>query len=346
MAKKRKNRKKSTLPPKVLIFSLMLLSILVTGAIFYLNLDKKEEKASFKVENSSTDEELMNKMKKMLQDERVRLDEKKKEQVAALPPVPVLKKIEEKEASKEEEKPSEVADYEKSLKKEPKVIDFKPQKKEHYEGRPKLAIIIDDVSFPNHVKKIKSIPFPVTPSILPPTKRHPDSHKLAKEFDCYMVHLPLEAQNHNSPEERTLRVGNSFNEIENWIKELKKQFPKALFYNNHTGSKFTENSRAMEYLIKALKESEIEFLDSKTTPRSVASAVGEKYGMNIYSRDVFLDNSFNEEDIKKQLKEAVRIAKLRGKAIAIGHPHISTLSVLKNAKPLLKDVEVVYIKDL
>ena len=43
---------------------------------------------------------------------------------------------------------------------------------------------------------------------------------------------------------------------------------------------------------------------------------------------------------------AVDIAKRKGYAIAIGHPHTNTLKVLINAKSLFRDVELVYIKEL
>ncbi|NLC27349.1 MAG: divergent polysaccharide deacetylase family protein [Campylobacteraceae bacterium] len=302
---------------------------------------------------SDSDNALMEKMRTMLLDERKRLDEKPLEslvgaQKESIPPEPTpinpQKTI--KVEKKVSEKPSEVADYEKSLRKSPKTIHFDSKKTIPFSGAPKLAIIIDDVAFAYHVEKIKQIPFAVTPSILPPTERHPNSHELANQFDVYMVHLPLEAISHGSPESRTLMTNDSYEKIKNWINELQVQFPKATFYNNHTGSKFTENSEAMDRLIRVLKEKNITFLDSRTTPRSVAIEIGNRYDMSIQTRDVFLDNSYEKEAIRTQLKEAVSIAKARGKAIAIGHPHKNTLSVLEHAKPLLEGVEVVYVKEL
>ncbi|MBE0495889.1 MAG: divergent polysaccharide deacetylase family protein, partial [Campylobacterales bacterium] len=269
---------------------------------------------------------------------------------AVLPPEPEKpRKSEPVEPTVYEEtqqRPSEVVDYEKSLQKSSKTVVFEKKPPVAFSGRPKLVIIIDDVSFAHHVPKIKEIPFKITPSILPPTARHPDSHTLANEFSVYMVHLPLEALSHNTPEEKTLKVGDTEEAIQAWIRELKTLFPKALYYNNHTGSRFTAHLGSMEKLLRVLKKEKLVFLDSRTTPHAKAPELAKKYGMLIHSRDVFLDNSYEKEAIRTQLKEAVRLAKRNGQAIAIGHPHANTLSVLAGAKEILAEVDVVYVGEL
>ena len=54
------------------------------------------------------------------------------------------------------------------------------------------------------------------------------------------------------------------------------------------------------------------------------------------SRDVFLDNDRTASKIAMRLAETERIARRRGYAIAIGHPHDSTLSALENWIPAVK----------
>jgi polysaccharide deacetylase 2 family uncharacterized protein YibQ len=46
------------------------------------------------------------------------------------------------------------------------------------------------------------------------------------------------------------------------------------------------------------------------------------------TRNVFLDNDLDAEKIKAQLAELERVARRRGQAIAIGHPHGVTVDVL------------------
>ena len=213
-------------------------------------------------------------------------------------------------------------------------------------ARPKLAIIIDDVSFKSHVKTIKELHIPITMSFLPPSKRHPNSAKLAAKEHFYMVHLPMEAQNFTKEEPFTLRVDDSKKKILMRIREIKKLFPRVSYINNHTGSKFTSNEIAMNRLLYAFKEQHIHFIDSRTTAQTKAPRVMKNFGYKYMARDVFLDHHTDKAYIKQQIKKAIAIAKSHGSAIAIGHPHANTIAALRESKNLFKDVELVYINKL
>ncbi len=209
--------------------------------------------------------------------------------------------------------------------------------------KPKLAIIIDDVSFKRDVDAIKALKLPVTMSFLPPSKRHPDSAKLAASEPFYMVHLPLEAMRFNAEEAETLYVRDSQQHISERIHRIKSLFPKMRYVNNHTGSKFTANELAMNRLMFALRKEKISFIDSRTTAETKVPRVMKNYGLPYVARDVFLDHVADVNEIKRQLKRAIGIAKESGSAIAIGHPRHDTLQALKESKTLLKEVELVTI---
>ncbi len=213
-------------------------------------------------------------------------------------------------------------------------------------NKPKLVIIIDDVAFKNEVKMIKSIPYKITPSFFPPTKRHPNTIYYAKTFKDYMVHLPMQATHFSHPEPNTLLITDNYTTIKKRIDEIKKYFPRVKFINNHTGSKFTSNSKAMSYLFKALKKDNLGFVDSMTTPHSKSKTIEKIYNIPLFRRNVFLDNEQNPAYIRKQLKEAIKIAQKRGYAIAIGHPHKITLQTIKNSKDILNKVDVITINEL
>jgi len=219
-------------------------------------------------------------------------------------------------------------------------------KKTHKHKKPQLVIIIDDVSFKNETKLIKQIPFHITPSFFPPTKRHPFTTVYAKTFSDYMVHVPMQAMHYPHPEPHTLKVTDNYPTIQKRINIIKKEFPRAKFINNHTGSRFTSNLQAMNKLFMALKKDHLGFVDSRTTPFTKASVVDKIYNIPMYSRNIFLDDKENPEYIRNQLKKAVKIAEKKGYAIAIGHPHKVTLITLKNAGNILKNVKVVYIDEL
>lgn len=211
---------------------------------------------------------------------------------------------------------------------------------------PKLVIIIDDVASYDHISEIKKINLKLTPSLMPASSDFPNTPKIAKNLDFYMIHLPLEALKYNSNSIKTLKVNDSFEEISKEIYKIRKDFPNTKFINNHTGSKFTSNKKAVIKLLDVLDEYSFIFVDSKTISNSKVEEVLKSKNQKYIFRDVFLDNTQNLKDIENELKKAVQIAKKRGFAIAIGHPKKQTLKVLKNSGDILKCVEVVYLKDI
>lgn len=210
----------------------------------------------------------------------------------------------------------------------------------------KLVIIMDDVSYAHDVKSIQSTGLPLVMSFLPPSSRHPDSALLAKQQGEYMVHLPLEAVAFHDEEPTTLHVDSSEEEIEKRLDALKQLYPKVHYMNNHTGSKFTSDSEAMDKLIRVMKKEGLQFVDSRTIASSKAREATGKYGMRYLTRDVFLDDQDGVSNVKKQIKEAVAKAKRYGTAIAIGHPRADTIEALKESKELLKEVQLVGIDQI
>lgn len=211
-------------------------------------------------------------------------------------------------------------------------------------GKPKLAIIMDDVSLKSQADELKKLSIKVTPSIFPPEMKHPKSAELAKEFSVYMVHLPLQALNYTNEKANTLHAGDSKEKISQRIKAIKNDFKGVKYINNHTGSGFTSDFKSTLALLNELKNSEIYFIDSLTTNKSTVLEASQKLGLKYAYRDVFLDNEQNVAKILKMINSAVEVAKKDGVAIAICHPYKSTFEALKIAqKDAFKGVEVVYV---
>lgn len=221
----------------------------------------------------------------------------------------------------------------------PKVI-----KKES--NKPKLAIIIDDMTTQGQINHVLKLGYTVNMAFLPPTSGHKNSAKITNNLEKFMIHLPLQASNFLFEEENTLHIDDDINKIENRIKKLREQYPNTNFLNNHTGSKFTSNAAAMDRLFTMLKKYNYTFLDSKTTAKSVAPQVAKKHNVKMFSRNIFLDNKKDKIYIQNQLKKAIKIAKKNGLAIAIGHPYSITFKTLEESKHLLEGLELVYIQDL
>ncbi len=213
--------------------------------------------------------------------------------------------------------------------------------------RAKLVIIIDDVHTRAQIDAIKALHMKITPSIFPPYKLSPNSHLLAQGLEHYMIHLPMESGNKQfNTQYKTLKVSFSNKKIENRIKELRLLFPKAKFINNHTGSVFTSDYSSMHLAYRIMRENGFIFLDSKTKNTSKVKEIANSYGDVYVARDIFIDNTHTVVAIHEQLKKAVKIAKRKGYAIAIGHPHKVTMQALASAEEILKGVELVYIDEL
>jgi len=212
--------------------------------------------------------------------------------------------------------------------------------------KPKLIIIIDDISNVNQVKAIKSIGYPITMSFFPPEVGRIHSNEAAKNIKNYMVHLPCEANSRAFDEPKTLHTTDPYYVYDERIAEIRELFPRARFINNHTGSKLTADRKSMDRLMKALKKYDFAFIDSLTTSKSVARIYAKKYGVKYFRRNVFIDNKQDVDYILNKIKRAIAIAKKRGIAIAIGHPHKETFIALKKAKRYFKNIKLIYINDL
>jgi hypothetical protein len=99
--------------------------------------------------------------------------------------------------------------------------------------------------------------------------------------------------------------------------------------NNHMGSKFTGSPVGMAQVMSELRSRGLLFLDSMTSSDSVGLGLAARMGVAHTSRDVFIDNEpENMDSIRRQLDKLEDIARRRGAAVGIGHPHDTTLEVL------------------
>src|SRR5262249_30268306 len=147
--------------------------------------------------------------------------------------------------------------------------------------------------------------------------------------DEIWLHTPME------PMDRALNAGPNVLQTELPPAEIKRRLDWALSrltgyvgINNHMGSRFTSNAPGMTIVLDELKARGLAFLDSKTTPRSVAGRLAGEIGVAHIDRDVFIDNDETVEAVLRQLAETERVAAKRGYALAIGHPHATTIEAL------------------
>lgn len=223
-----------------------------------------------------------------------------------------------------------------------------PQQK----GAGKVAIIVDDMGASmQELQGLLSIKLPVTFSVIPSLAHARGVAEAAHRAGAdVMVHMPMEPEGYpKQPMEKIgLLVAMENPEIEERVTGYFRNVPYAVGANNHMGSRFTQNKEKMEVVLKVLKEKGVFFVDSKTSPASVGYRTARQLGLICAERQVFLDNVQDERAISKQLAQAVAIARKRGEAIAICHPHPATIRALHAAMPAFakSGISFVYISRL
>ena len=218
-------------------------------------------------------------------------------------------------------------------------------------GLPKLAIVMDDLG-PSlePVKQILALNMTLTYSILPNTAKADKVAALIKKAGrSYMVHLPMEPkQNTNGlAGEDALLLKMPTSQLVALTRKHLAKLPGAKGMNNHMGSAFTENAKAMLPVLEIIKEHGMFYLDSVTSAKTQGISVARKLGIPNGRRDVFLDYDKSGRVVAKQLKQALITAKQQGFAIAIAHPYPATIRALRRAKPMLSAmVELVDVESL
>lgn len=215
----------------------------------------------------------------------------------------------------------------------------------HHEGKkvdeisdnfyePLYSIVVDDVGSNLELlqKTIENFPRFVTFAILPFQKYSKESAEfLKKEGFSILLHSPMEAkESHlNLDYKYIIRANSSQKEVEEILNKQLEDVPFVEGVNNHTGSKATEEEKVMRYVMKYLRKKNLYFLDSRTTPLTVAYKVALEEGVLATERKVFLDDDLKEEKIREAFDEFIIRGRKEKSSVAIGHFKEVTLKILK-----------------
>ncbi len=205
---------------------------------------------------------------------------------------------------------------------------------------PKVAIVIDDLGH-NEQLGLRFVEFPLelTYSFLPYAAFTGKLEELA--FDSgktVFLHLPLEPKSKKwDPGPGTIYLSDSLEVKEEKLKSSLTEVPHAVGINNHMGSLYTSDIKAMRHLMTLLQGRDLFFIDSFTASNSKGLQAAKESGIMTARRNVFLDNDLDEQKICNQINELVLVAEKQGVAIGIGHPHSETLNALTNCTEMYKD---------
>lgn len=210
---------------------------------------------------------------------------------------------------------------------------------------PRIAIIIDDLGYSRERGlAVTALPAGVTCAVIPEA---PWSPMLAERAESsgkeVMLHLPMETEADRPLDAGALDTSMDRDAYHQVLDRALQRIPQAVGVNNHMGSTLTARPEPMDWLMEALAGRSLYFVDSRTTPDSVAETIARRRGLRAETRDVFLDNDTDLLSINARFNELIRIARRNGQAIGIGHPYPETISYLRKVLPLLREagIEVV-----
>jgi polysaccharide deacetylase 2 family uncharacterized protein YibQ len=217
-------------------------------------------------------------------------------------------------------------------------------------GRPRLAVVIDDLGNDRaQADAVFRLAYPLTISVLP---HEANSGEIAEEAHRrgyqVMLHLPMASNAGDKDEAIELHPGMATAAVEKTFAAMLDTVPYAAGVNNHEGSLGTADQKLMEELMPLLHERNLFFIDSRTTAATVAETAAHAAGVAAARRNVFLDDEQSVPAIRKQFVLAIRDARGKGSALAIGHPHPETLEVLDEMLPEAErqGVRLVFASDL
>ena len=213
------------------------------------------------------------------------------------------------------------------------------------DGQAYVAVVIDDLGRSiADVRRLEAMGVDLSYAVLPfETRTREVVAELGRFGAEVLLHLPMEGSPGADPGPGALRREMSDRELASRTVEALAAVPGARGVNNHMGSVLSADERAMRAVLGVLAERGLFFLDSRTSPATVAYASAAALGLAAAERQVFLDPDPSPEAIRGQFHRLLGLARQRGAAIAIGHPYRSTMDVLDEEIPRARSLGYTFV---
>ena len=217
-------------------------------------------------------------------------------------------------------------------------------------GKPAITFVLDDIGHTReHENGLTALGDDVTYAILPFLKHSIYFGNLSRQTGAEVIlHLPLQSVGGVIPGQGLITTNMPEEQILELVSRDLSTVPNHVGVNNHMGSLGTSDPRIMGIILKELKRRNLFFLDSYTTPKTIALNVAKEINLPALKRDVFLDNEDSQPAILERVRELAAVAKEHGYAIGIGHYRYNTFKVLQEEIPKLKKqgFQIVSLTDL
>lgn len=213
-----------------------------------------------------------------------------------------------------------------------------------------ISIVIDDMGDnPSIDTKVVALPGSVVCAILPHSEYAKQlatqAHLANKEI---IAHVPMQSIYSDYLGKDGLKISMQQKEFERALINSLNAIPYIEGINNHMGSRLTQSAKHLQWMMQLLKLTGLFYLDSRTTPKTLALEIADLNAVPAIKRDVFLDNVVTSSAIEKQFNQLVSLSRQNGLAVAIGHPNTLTLHVLEKLLPTLESrgVKLVPLSEL
>ncbi len=230
-----------------------------------------------------------------------------------------------------------------------------PLIRKSFQTKSMISIIIDDAGYNNKlIYSFIELPVKMGIAVLPFLKNSKKDARMIYEHNKeVLLHMPMEPKDYKTRNLKLMRgeiltdMGPA--EIYKAMGEMLGDIEYAAGINNHQGSEATADKGLMHAVLSKVKRKNMFFIDSLTSSRSVTENLAREMKVNYGIRDVFLDNEDDYDYIENQMKQLIRTALKKGRAIGIGHINSENLyKVIRDYIPVIKEkkIEMVYPSEI
>ena len=203
---------------------------------------------------------------------------------------------------------------------------YVPQPRVVTTGKPQLCIIVDD--FGNFDGPLidafcaleQSVTFAIIPG-LPFSKIA--MQKAVNTGHEVIIHIPMQPENDSTnPGANAITTKMSDKEIYERVKSFFAEITVAKGANQHMGSLITQDRTLLRSALKYFAEKDYFFIDSRTTPNTVALEVAKSLGIAFEERNLFIDAPENTDAVlTDRLADLKRLMDSKNRALVITHCH-------------------------
>lgn len=197
-----------------------------------------------------------------------------------------------------------------------------------------LSLIMDDMGYDvRAARRLLDLGVPLAISVLPNAPHAARVARLAHEAgQVVMLHLPMEPegavyrQRMDASFLTSAMNQQSMRQVMQWDVQ---HVPFVQGVNNHMGSRLSSNRQAMQWVMQWCREQGLFFVDSLTSPHSVAASVARQYALRWGKRRIFLDDKMTIEAMQRSWQRVQSCMHKQRRCIVIAHPHASSIAFLQ-----------------